>query len=91
MIAGYDRADAGAEPTACSANALMLGPARTGAGCESRVDPATRRRETVALNEAMAEVGVTDGTIVTRDEQELIETPSGSIEVVPVWRFLLDS
>ena len=58
--------------------------------CESLVDPATRRRETVALSEAMGELGVTGGTIVTRGEQESIETPVGSIEVVPAWRFLLD-
>jgi predicted AAA+ superfamily ATPase len=30
-------------------------------------------------------------TIVTRHEQERIRTGSGSIEVVPIWRFLLDS
>ena len=59
--------------------------------CESLVDPATRRRETAALSEAMGELGVTGGTIVTRGEQELIESPNGSIEVVPIWRFLLDS
>ncbi len=57
--------------------------------CESLVDPATRQRETAALNEAMRELEVTSGTIVTRDEQELIEAPAGSIEVVPVWRLLL--
>ena len=59
--------------------------------CESLVDPATRRRETAALSEAMGELGVTGGTIVTRSEQERIESPGGSIEVVPIWRFLLDS
>ena len=59
--------------------------------CESLVDPATRRRETAALSEAMGELEVTGGTIVTRGEQELIESPNGSIEVVPIWRFLLDS
>lgn len=58
--------------------------------CESLVDPATRRRETAALSEAMGELGVTHGTVVTRNEQELIEASGGSIEVVPVWRFLLD-
>ena len=30
-------------------------------------------------------------TSVTRHEQERIQTGSGSIEVVPIWRFLLDS
>ena len=46
------------------------------------------------MSEAMGEMGVTRGTIVTRNEQERLErleTPSGSVEVVPIWRFLLDS
>ena len=59
--------------------------------CESLVDPATRRRETTALSDAMTELDVTGGTIVTRDEQETIETPNGRIEVAPIWRSLLDS
>jgi hypothetical protein len=59
--------------------------------CESLVDPATRRRETAALSDAMGELELTRGTIVTRDEQERIECPGGTIEVVPIWRFLLDS
>ena len=59
--------------------------------CESLVDPATRRRETAALSEAMGELEVTSGIIVTRAEQELIESLSGNIEVMPIWRFLLDS
>lgn len=58
--------------------------------CESLVDPATRRRETAALSDAMGELEVTSGTIVTRDEQERIESPNGHIEVVPIWRFSLN-
>ena len=58
--------------------------------CESLVDPATRKRETAALGEAMAELGVSSAIIVTRDEQERIESGGGLIEVVPIWRFLLD-
>jgi predicted AAA+ superfamily ATPase len=38
----------------------------------------------------MMELGLTTGTIVTRNEDEQIEAGSGIIEVVPVWRFLLD-
>jgi uncharacterized protein len=30
------------------------------------------------------------GTIVTRNESEQIDGEAGTIEVVPVWRFLLD-
>ncbi len=58
--------------------------------CESLVDPGTRKRETSALEAAMAETGLRAGTIVTKNETERIETDDGAIEVVPAWRFLLD-
>ncbi len=57
--------------------------------CYSLVDPSTRQRELKALQEAMQETGVREGLIVTRDTTEQIETPDGSVEVVPVWRWLL--
>jgi predicted AAA+ superfamily ATPase len=53
-------------------------------------DPRTRKRETSALAEAMAELNVAQGTIVTRGEEETIEIESGTIAVVPAWRFLLN-
>ena len=59
--------------------------------CESLVDPATRRRETAALQAAMAELEVDHATIVTRHEQERIESGGRTIDVLPAWRFLLDS
>jgi hypothetical protein len=58
--------------------------------CESLADLQTRRREVAALSEAMTELGQRTGTIVTRNEDERIETNGGIIEVVPAWRFLLD-
>ena len=58
--------------------------------CETLVDPETRKRETAALEAAMAEPGTKEGTIVTRNESERIVTSAGMIEVVPAWRFLLD-
>ncbi|MDD5559498.1 MAG: ATP-binding protein [Candidatus Methylomirabilis sp.] len=58
--------------------------------CESLADPQTRKRETAALSEAMAELKLTTGTIVTRSEHERIEVDGRTIEVVPAWRFLLD-
>jgi uncharacterized protein len=58
--------------------------------CESLVEPQTRKRETTALSDAMAELSLKIGTIVTRNEEERIETGGGTIEVVPAWRFLLD-
>lgn len=58
--------------------------------CESLADPATRKRETSALEVAMAEAGLKAGTIVTRNDTDRIVTDAGTIEVVPAWRFLLD-
>ena len=59
--------------------------------CESLAEPSTRKRETTALGEAMAELGLTNGTIVTRNEDERIETGGGgTIDVIPAWRDLLD-
>ncbi len=58
--------------------------------CESLAEPQTRKRETAALSEAMGELGLKSGTIVTRNEGERIDTGAGAIEVVPLWRFLLD-
>jgi len=58
--------------------------------CETLFDPETRKREVAALEAAMEELGTKEGTIVTRNEGERIVTASGTIEVVPAWRFLLD-
>ena len=58
--------------------------------CESLAEPQTRKRETAALREAMVELGLKTGTIVTKNEEERIDTGGGTIEVVPVWRYLLD-
>jgi uncharacterized protein len=58
--------------------------------CESMTDPKTRKRELTALSEAMAELGLQTGTIVTRNEHERIETDGGTIAVLPAWRFLLE-
>jgi hypothetical protein len=57
--------------------------------CESMADPQTRKREITALAEAMAELKLPEGTIVTRGEEEQIQVGSGKIDVVPAWRFLL--
>ena len=58
--------------------------------CESLVDPKTRKREVAALNQAMSALGLREGTIVTRDEEETVPVDAGRIDVVPAWRFLLD-
>jgi hypothetical protein len=58
--------------------------------CEPLAEPQTRKRETAALGEAMAELGLETGTIVTRNEAQRIKTSGSTIEVVPIWRYLLD-
>jgi predicted AAA+ superfamily ATPase len=58
--------------------------------CESLAEPQTRKREVAALSEAMAELGLKSGTIVTRGEDEQIDVGGRTIEVVSVWRFLLE-
>lgn len=58
--------------------------------CESLADPQTRKRETTALGEAIAELGLKTATIVTRNEDQQIKTGDRTIEVVPAWRYLLD-
>lgn len=58
--------------------------------CESLADPQTRKRETAALAEAMAELGLQTGILVTRAETEQIAVEDDAIEVVPAWQFLLD-
>jgi len=58
--------------------------------CESLAEPQTKKREMAALTEAIAELNLKSGTIVTRNEDARIDTGHGTIEVVPAWRFLLD-
>lgn len=58
--------------------------------CERMAAEATRRREIKALAEAMGELGLKEGIIVTRDEQGQVDVESGAIRILPVWRFLLD-
>lgn len=58
--------------------------------CESMADPQTKKRKVTALTEAMAELNLTRGTIVTRGEEDQLHVDAGTIAVVPAWRFLLD-
>ncbi len=57
--------------------------------CEIMAAPETRKRELTALNEAMEEQKLKDGTIITRNESEQIQVDAGTIHVMPAWRFLL--
>ena len=58
--------------------------------CQSLVNPATRQREISVLQIAMKELGLLEATIVTRDETDKIAVNEGIIEVVPIWKFLLE-
>jgi len=57
--------------------------------CESLADPLTRKRETTGLGQAMAELGLKESTIVSREEESEIVLEAGLAHVVPIWRFLL--
>lgn len=52
-------------------------------------DPATREREIRALREGMEELGIRMSTIVTMNDTETLEVDSGTIRVIPAWRWLL--
>ena len=69
---------------------LRTGPPMLVQSCESLANPQTRKREVSALSEAMGEWECKTGAIVTRGEDELINTDSGTIRAVPVWKFLLE-
>jgi len=58
--------------------------------CETMADPQIRKREIAALGEAMLEMKMKSGTIVTRNEEEQIKVDAGGIAVVPAWNFLLN-
>lgn len=49
----------------------------------------SQKREVNALNEAMLELKLSKGIIVTRQEEKTINVEAGKIEVMPAWRFLL--
>ncbi len=58
--------------------------------CDLMAEPQTRKREVAALTEAMAEYDLKSGTVVTRNEEDQIKVDAGKIDVVPVWRFMLN-
>jgi predicted AAA+ superfamily ATPase len=58
--------------------------------CESLANPQTRSREVAALLEAMGELNLDHGTIVTRDEEDSRLSEKGTVSIVPIWRFLLN-
>ncbi|MDD5090501.1 MAG: ATP-binding protein [Candidatus Wallbacteria bacterium] len=58
--------------------------------CETMAAPQVKKREVTALSDAMAELKMKSGTIVTKSETGVIDVPAGRIAIVPAWRFLLE-
>lgn len=58
--------------------------------CASLADPRVKQSEVRSLSEAMVELAVADGTIVTWRTDETIPVGFGTIQVIPVWWFLLE-
>ncbi len=58
--------------------------------CASLADPRVKQSEVRSLSEAMVELAVAEGTIVTWRTDETIPVGFGTIQVVSVWRFLLE-
>ncbi|MFZ5760750.1 MAG: ATP-binding protein [Thermodesulfobacteriota bacterium] len=58
--------------------------------CASLANPRVKQSEVRSLSEAMVELAVAEGTIVTWRTDETIPVGFGTIQVVPVWRFLLE-
>ncbi len=52
-------------------------------------DEETRRRELRALDQALNELGLDSGTLVTRDHDEDMDLNGRRIEIISAWRFLL--
>ncbi|MDR0944649.1 MAG: ATP-binding protein, partial [Bifidobacteriaceae bacterium] len=58
--------------------------------CADLRDAQTRGREITALETAMGELGLDQGTIVTLRDSETIKVEAGTIEAVPAWRWCLE-
>ena len=54
-------------------------------------DDKTRQREIKAINQAMSETGLKTARVVTKNNSEIIETDDKTIEVIPSWKFFLES
>jgi predicted AAA+ superfamily ATPase len=58
--------------------------------CYDLSDQKTRKRELVALSKAAEEIGVTNGTVLTWDEEGVETVGICQIHLVPVWKWLLN-
>jgi len=53
-------------------------------------DYETRKREINSAIHAMQDIGIKKAIIITYDEQEIIKTDAYEIDVIPVWKWLLN-
>ncbi len=53
-------------------------------------NPKTRQRELSALEAAMEKYRVGESTVVTMDSEETVTMKSGTVHVIPAWKWLLD-
>ncbi len=58
--------------------------------CETIEVGKTREREIMALNDAMLELGLSEGYLITHDAEETVHVSSGRVYIIPAWRFLID-
>ena len=49
----------------------------------------TLRREQDALADAMQDLGILEGLIITESREETLEIPQGTLRMVPLWKWLL--
>lgn len=59
--------------------------------CADLSEPTTRECEFRALETAMAELGVDCATVVTLNEEDTVELESGTVEIVPAWKWMTEA
>lgn len=57
--------------------------------CFSLNDPLTKKREILSLIHAMEELNLQKSTIVTMEEEGLLEEGKKKLEIIPAWNYLL--
>lgn len=57
--------------------------------CESTKNEQTKKRELLALSEAMDEMKMQSAIIVTRYEEDILKMEDKVIQIIPIWKFLL--
>ncbi|ETR66493.1 MAG: hyphotetic protein [Candidatus Magnetoglobus multicellularis str. Araruama] len=53
------------------------------------IDTKTRKREVNSLLQAMSELSLNKGMIITLEEEDVIQNGNQTIEIIPAWKYLL--